>query len=649
MSRDKTNEAVRFFFDEWVSAEQRQALVDSPYTVYQWGVYSKYTGGAVPAVAGRRLRPNFHLRLSRDPIPRQHGFPVTSEATLGPDPISTPLFFVRRVADPVQDTEDEIRTVLMNALFHGSLAAQRDETWAEQAAAAIHGAASSGTLSQNVFTHATVPDGLEVLGDRDQFFELMTNWFTYTWEGDYYARWDGGTTGSGADDLSDAYLDRNLLEVQLRDDCAYARIVAPQHWFLGTSAPANPVYRDVILQFSFDGDTINHVGIAHSVAVDVPAGTADYYDISFFFAEDGYVPPHQRQLTPVTTYVSGMVVGHASPRWDHHRRDEDPRELNLALSRRRADHVLSMLQEQINAAGHGETLVCNLINACYVPPSGSDGDETSGMATIALGDRVTMVEAGGDEQADDESMRRAEITVVVTHQVATQQTLDYTETVQYRIPEVCEPNQTRRWAIALSLSGGAGHAGVGGAFALGKLKNRLTGQTAQGAFTGGGPGIGLASPGADPGWGDWANFETVPSCTFEDFDVTDAVLISASAGFALFGVSVAWIGFPSLGVTPVWIGDFNMGTLGADAGVNYGAWNVIGDPPGPRCSPERWESREEPRQIESPFRLEGTEQFTLRVTFDTGEDELPGDQQEELQNFAQQIVAAYRQGQALAP
>ncbi|MEM7153278.1 MAG: hypothetical protein AAF799_10585 [Myxococcota bacterium] len=648
MSRDKTNEAVRFFLDEWVTAEQRQALVDSPHTLYQWGVYSKYTGGPIDAVAGRRLTPNFHLRLSRDPIPRQAGFPVTADATLGVDPVSTPLFFVRRVADPIQDSEEEIRQTLLSGLFHGSLAAQRSEEWAAQAAAAIHGAASSGTLSQNVFTHTAVPDGLEVLGDRDQFFELMTNWFTFTWEGNYYSRWESGSTGTSADELTSDYLDRNLLEVQLRDDCAYARIVAPQHWFLGTARPATVAFREVYLQFSFEGDRIDHVEIVHSVGVDVPGNTADYYDISFFYAEDGFVPPHTRELTPVTTYVSGFVVGHASPRWDHHRRDEDPQQLNLALSRRRADHVSAMLQELINAAGHGDTLVCDLVNACYIPPVGSDGDETSGMALVALGDQVTRVEAGGDENADAESMRRAEISVVVTHQVATQQTLDYTETVRYRIPEECEPNETRRWAVAISVSGGAGHAGIGGAFALGKLKNRLTGQTAQGAFTGGGPGIGLASPGADPGWGDWTNFTTAYGCTFEDFDVTDAVLISASVGIAIFGVSVAWLGFPTLGVSPMWIGDFNMGTFGADAGVNWGAWNVIGDPPGPRCSPERWESREESRQIQSPFRLEGTEQLTLTVTFDTGEDELAGDQQEALQNFAQQIVAAYQQGQALA-
>lgn len=133
---------------------------------------------------------------------------------------------------------------------------------------------------------------------------------------------------------------------------------------------------------------------------------------------------------------------------------------------------------------------------------------------------------------------------------------------------------TTKWSIKLALSGGAGHAGLGGAFAIGKLKNRKTGQVVEGEFMGGGIGIGLQTPGASPPWGNWVNFTTEDVCTFEDFDGTLARLTTAGVGLSVLGYSLAWISFPLRGANSIYVGGFNMGAVGADAGTNVGTWNV---------------------------------------------------------------------------
>lgn len=152
-------------------------------------------------------------------------------------------------------------------------------------------------------------------------------------------------------------------------------------------------------------------------------------------------------------------------------------------------------------------------------------------------------------------------------------------TVHYQIPlpvrvktqpPPARPQGTTHWSVRVVLSGSAGHAGIGGAGALVELKNRDTGQKRQGYFIGGGIGVGLQSPGADPGWGDWEDFETDRRVTFDDFDGTLSRLTMAGAGVALLGYTLAYLSFPTLGANSIPVGGWNMGAVGADASTNVG-------------------------------------------------------------------------------
>jgi hypothetical protein len=143
-------------------------------------------------------------------------------------------------------------------------------------------------------------------------------------------------------------------------------------------------------------------------------------------------------------------------------------------------------------------------------------------------------------------------------------------------PPPPEPVGSKKWAVRLVLSGGAGHAGIGGAGALGELKNLKTGEVKQGSFQGGGLGFGLQTPGGDPGFGDWVEFETDDHYTFDSFDGTLARLTMTGAGIAIIGYCVAYLSFPLLGANSIYVGGWNMGAFGIDGSTNVGWWNVIG-------------------------------------------------------------------------
>jgi hypothetical protein len=124
--------------------------------------------------------------------------------------------------------------------------------------------------------------------------------------------------------------------------------------------------------------------------------------------------------------------------------------------------------------------------------------------------------------------------------------------------------------------GGAAHRGIGGIYAIGQLKNRKTGDIISGSFIGGGLGIGLQTPGVDPGFGDWADFTTDDAYNFTDFDGTFARLTIAGAGIGIIGYALAWISFPKRGANGIYVGGANMGAIGADASTNVGTWVLHG-------------------------------------------------------------------------
>lgn len=130
-----------------------------------------------------------------------------------------------------------------------------------------------------------------------------------------------------------------------------------------------------------------------------------------------------------------------------------------------------------------------------------------------------------------------------------------------------------RWALAVYLSGGAGHGVIGGSFLQGELMNMTSRQKKMGFFIGGGLGAGLSTPGADP-FPNWVEFRTRQPCVFADFDGTAAFLWQAGAGF-LVGYSVGVLSFPELGAEDVFVGGLQFGSVGADASINFAGWWVL--------------------------------------------------------------------------
>ncbi len=662
MASARIIEAIRSFLDDWLTEDQRQILAASRYADFRLGRYRGYSGGAVRVAAERELTPNFALRVSGDALPLVGGLPNPLGVEIGDHTTTRPLVWIRRLADPLEDDEETIRGVLRNAAYHlqvGGTARDMGEDYARALAHEVVALAPSGTLGANLFSHAQVPEGLSLFGEGglEELHEVMGTYFTYGWNGDYYPRWRPGADRTDPAHFSDEYLDRSLLELQLRDGGVYVYLLVPSHFLTGElSDGTGRSYREVVLSLEFDRDseTVTSVQVVHTV--DAPPGVSmieDFYDIVFFEAEEGFQPQHVRELRPVTTYMHGIVVGHASPRWDHPDPGETRESENLELSRQRSAEVRQRIQdlftalEEREALGEIDGLTFELVEACYVPRV-STGDEAEGTAVIGIGDDVTIIEAGGDTSVDDASMRRANIEIQVTHEIALQQTLEYTDVVSRHVPGVCQPNATDRWAVKLALSGGAGHAGLGGVFALGELKNRLTHQRADGSFQGGGPGLGASTPGADPGWGDWVDFRADAAYTFEDFDGTLARLTTVGAGF-LIGYTKAYLSFPMMGANSISVGGWNLGAVGADASTNVGTWNVIGNPPGPRCSPDRVEEDEVTRRVEVPFRYEDGETLTHTVHFDTGSAELSDPELAALQEFVERIRAAYHAQDELVP
>jgi hypothetical protein len=342
----------------------------------------------------------------------------------------------------------------------------------------------------------------------------------------------------------------------------------------------------------------------------------------------------QRINDTATTSVSAHVTGHASPRWESPR-GRPREELNRGLSQARADAVQLYLREMLNNAFAARGLpvevgvVCRSVEDDSAPPAPVTTGE-------ARGSDDTLVEAAGDTRANDRSMRRVDIRVSVTWHIAGE--APTTSMAETTVPEQCDPNATDQWAVSIGLSGGGGHAGVGGAFAVGRLKNRLTNQTAAGQFVGGGLGVGLQTPGVTPdSWGGYTDFQTDRPVTFEDFDGAVARLTTLGAG-VFVGYCLAYLSFPTLGANSIDVGGFTAGNLGADGGTNVGVWNVH-NAPGAICTPEHVVQSEVVDA--NPYTHDVPNGMTHAVYFETGSSEVTDLELGRLQTFVDALMANY--------
>lgn len=325
-----------------------------------------------------------------------------------------------------------------------------------------------------------------------------------------------------------------------------------------------------------------------------------------------------------TVFIEGSIMGHASPKWKNPGK-KNKKVLNKKLSIERAEEVDMFVKSIFERKMADQGMNVEFAMEC----TNDHNFDSISLSADGLGDTVTLEEAGGDQTANEDAMRRTDINMAVTHQMEGEAGM----TMLIEIPEECTDQATDKWAIKIGLGGGAGHVGVGGAFALGKLKNRKTGQVVSGSFVGGGIGVGLQTPGADPGWGDWTNFTTDQKVTFQHFDGTLARLTTAGIGLFI-GYTLAYISFPWYGANSISVGGLNLGSLGADAGSNVGKWDITSDIPGPPCIL----AHTIPSEETVPYTYDVQNSLKHSVFFETGSSRMSDGELTALEDFVQQIV-----------
>lgn len=342
-----------------------------------------------------------------------------------------------------------------------------------------------------------------------------------------------------------------------------------------------------------------------------------------------------------STSVLAEIVGHASPRWEHtHGRSSA--HLNLNLSRDRAQGVKTRLQTMLAVAladrPANVSIQCSEVDhdiESTEDDSPFDDRNTIPVETQAVGDSVTKNEASGNPAANDPSMRRVEITVTVTWNVQGEAGSTVVEDVHY--PAHCNDNRTRDWAVMVKLSGSLGAYGASAGGAVVHLENLSTRQEYDFLLIGAGPGEGLATPGADPGWGSSRVFRTKKPCTFRDF--TFAELQTTNVGGLLLGYSFAAISFPYLGVYDVDISGATMGAFGLDTSIIAGPLVPSGTPPDVKCYPEKTES--ETRDSYQPYRFQVPTSFAHTVYFDTESAVISDLETLKMNLFVENIAANY--------
>lgn len=273
--------------------------------------------------------------------------------------------------------------------------------------------------------------------------------------------------------------------------------------------------------------------------------------------------------------ASAVIIGHASPRWES-TRGRDRAMLNQELSALRAEQVrrelVRMFREAEAAKGNPNSTQLACTVQCAVEPLAP--------VVSANGHRTTEAETL-DPQANGAELRRVEVVVTLVRKA--RGTATTSKTGWETTPKQCKPNRTRDWAVKVKASTGIMVGVLGGGMAHLRIQNRLTMQEADFLLpmAGGGLGIGT-SGGADAGWSDWSEFETLIPVTFDDFHKTFAEIAGASVS-VIGSAAVKSLRIPRLGVQGVNISGIGVGGIGIEASHQAGLLLASGDLPDAEC------------------------------------------------------------------
>jgi hypothetical protein len=326
-------------------------------------------------------------------------------------------------------------------------------------------------------------------------------------------------------------------------------------------------------------------------------------------------PGIQRAVDPE---LDVLLVGHASSRWD-------------------APGVSTREQRNLDLAAARVATVEPLFRAVFNRKYGHRGDPSFVFERISveagadhLGPATTAAEGstradavGGDLRADDPAWRRVDINV--------RPRLHVTGVARStQAGTVTDETRTRRWSVKILMVLSAGEGG-GGAVALGRMRNRRTGQEASGGFAGAGlaGGVELPIPAVAP-FASWSDFSLQQPQSFEDLDGSPARLTDLSLGVGVAGYSAAYFyvsGMPR----SVYVGGFVMNEWGVGGAVVGGIWSFDRIPRAPQ--------REVAQTVEAPYAFTLTDEFEHRVHFATGSAVVDAANLAQLEVYADTIIA----------
>jgi hypothetical protein len=232
--------------------------------------------------------------------------------------------------------------------------------------------------------------------------------------------------------------------------------------------------------------------------------------------------------------VQCKIVGHASPRWRGASTESLRAGNNEVLSQRRTDAVMKEFKSDLaqELGKYQLKFLENVSNADDGQPN-----ETAVMNSYALGQRESLLSAGGNKKNDDAKYRRTDVTVRIAR------------STQDEIPTKVERRYERTtkskfWYVSVGVSGSV-EAVAGFGFMRIKLRN-WKGDEASGSIATAGCGVSLKYSYSPKSWTEEASFTTDKEVGFDDFHGTRVRFTNAGLVVGV-GYSRSWLTFWGMG------------------------------------------------------------------------------------------------------
>ncbi len=232
--------------------------------------------------------------------------------------------------------------------------------------------------------------------------------------------------------------------------------------------------------------------------------------------------------------VQCKIVGHASPRWKSAASESRRIENNEALSQRRADALMKEFKSALTKE-LGKYRLKFLENVSYADDT--QPDHTAVIGSEALGQRESLLRAGGNKANDDAKYRRTDVTVRIARSTQDAMPTKVRQLYQRSI-------KSKFWYLRVGVSASV-TAVAGFEFFRVKLRNWM-GDEAAGSVAAVSGGVGLKYSASPYSWSEEASFSTAKEVGFHDFHGTRVRYTSAGL-VAGVGYSRSYLTFYGMG------------------------------------------------------------------------------------------------------